>query len=249
LGIGDSFAQSVKPIQDICEFASSQKSSLTTLDLSGNGLGAKAVEHLVPMLKSSSCSLQELNLAYNAFDPDDKIMRDLLKKRSGNKNAGAGGSGSDNDSRLASKQFEHPVVRLFNGGLRFNTSLRRLDMTGSFRFGILDPKRSWDPDDRLLDGKSRNRSGLDAEKAIKLGNDVLGELEAALQDNSTLEELWFGEIELEAPAIERLTSALEGSRNVESRGAFSASNAAGNKRKRIIHGARPGDAKRAVANW
>jgi hypothetical protein len=263
LGIGDSFKQGPKPLEELCKYIG--QSGLERLDLSGNGLGAQAVGPLVKLLSAAGCPVKELNLAYNAFDPlhDTKLKGYLASKDSAaaDTDDDGEGRGKGGGRHKFEIQEHHPAAKLFTDGLMHNTSLRSLDMTGSFRFGVLDPSRSCDPDDRLLDGNARDRKGLNVPNAVGLGNSVLVELEHALKNNDTLAELWMGELELEGPAIEILTHQLRrsgggwsgdggsGSSSSSSSSSSSLHSAGGKKRKRMVYGAKPGDAKRAVANW
>lgn len=240
LGIGDSFAQKK------LGFAEEIKNSrLTHLDVSGNGLGMPAVKSLVNLLKDGTCPLTHLNLAYNAFDPSDRQMRDLITKPSKFQD-----KDSEEDSEEAPTQKErldHPIVMLFCEGLIENTSLLCLDLTGSFRFGVVNPQRSCDPDDWTLDGTMRERIRFNKGKAEMLHKIVFEALKDALRKNGSLEHIWLGETELTNPELEDLQQSAQ-----EEARADSELSSGGLKRKRHpleVHGGKRGDAAHAVKYW
>ena len=145
--------------------------------------------------------------------------------------------------------LDHPLVTLLSQGVLQNTRLRELDLTGCCRFGILDPTRSSDPDDRQLDGKVRMRSRLDAHRATVLGDQILAEVQDALA-NSGLQSVWLGQMELEAPALSAIERAMnQRARPDSSFPPSSSSVSRSSAKKRRVFGAHEADSRRAVAHW
>ena len=268
LGIGDSFVPRLRGLRALCD-AIPKSRCLTRLDLSGNGLAAGAVVCLADLLAAVNCPLERLNVAYNAFDPSEKELRDLLVKRGqGGEGAGDGGAAGNNNidgagidtGSVSPMYLDHPLVTLLSQGVLPNTRLRELDLTGCCRFGILDPTRSCDPDDRQLDGKVRMRSRLDARRATVLGDQILAEVQDALSRNTGLQKVWLGQVELEAPALAAIERAMNqragGSSSLSSSASAwgasmpsSSSSSLSSSKRRRVFGAHEADSRRAVAHW
>ena len=142
LGIGDSYRHQTTTLTSLLD-SMRRLGKITSLDLSGNGLCKIHVEHLNEYLRSSDCTLTHLNLAYNSFDPSEKALASVFVES---------GGGSSKLQPLTEQEDvpPHPLVNLVVGGIRNNTSLLVLDLTGTCRFGMIDPNKSCDPDDREL---------------------------------------------------------------------------------------------------
>jgi hypothetical protein len=96
----------------------------------------------------------------------------------------------------------HPLIQLLIGGIRTNKTLQTLDITGSCRFGLIDPSKSCDPDDRELEGAVKKRPRLSIERTSSYTKILINRFKRVLNENNALKTIYLSELELDNETID-----------------------------------------------